>query len=140
MRQRFVQVLKSEDQDSLESEVLKRFWARAKPLPARVENRPEARVVDLARWAASRRTNDNCTDNVFGVWGPGTNNQKDGDVMPLPKNYRSIEEFEREELKPSNKIGFDFDDLMQETMMRESDLLFDDQRDEYAEEDEDDDY
>jgi hypothetical protein len=74
------------------------------------------------------------------VRGPGTNNQKDGDVMPLPKNYRSIEEFEREELKPSNKIGFDFDDLMQETMMRESDLLFDDQRDEYAEEDDDDDY
>ena len=74
------------------------------------------------------------------MWGPGTNNQKDGDVMPLPKNYRSIEEFEREELKPSNKIGFDFDDLMQETMMRESDLLFDDQRDEYAEEDDDDDY
>jgi hypothetical protein len=75
------------------------------------------------------------------VRGPGTNNQKDkGCAMPLPKNYRSIEEFEREELKPSNKIGFDFDDLMQETMMRESDLLFDDQRDEYAEEDDDDDY
>lgn len=60
--------------------------------------------------------------------------------MSLPKSYRSIEEFEREEIKSSNKIGFDFDDLMQETMMRESDLLFDDQRDEYAEEDDDDDY
>jgi hypothetical protein len=60
MRQRFVQVLRSEDQDSVENEVLKRFWARAKPLPARVENRPEARVIDLARWSASRRTtNDN---------------------------------------------------------------------------------
>ena len=60
MRQRFVQVLRSENQDSWESEVLKRFWTRAKPLPARVqENRPEARVVDLAQWAASRRTNDN---------------------------------------------------------------------------------
>ena len=58
MRQRFVQVLKSEEQDSLESEVLKRFWARVKPLPARVENRPEARVVDLARWAASRRSDN----------------------------------------------------------------------------------
>jgi len=58
MRQRLVQVLRSEDQDSLESEVLKRFWARAKPLPARVENRPEARVVDLARWSASRRSDN----------------------------------------------------------------------------------
>jgi len=57
MRQRFVQVLRSEEQDSLESEVLKRFWARAKPLPARgQENRPEARVVDLAQWTASRRS------------------------------------------------------------------------------------
>jgi hypothetical protein len=59
MRQRFVQVLRSENQDSWESEVLRRFWTRAKPLPARAENRPEARVVDLAQWAASRRTNDN---------------------------------------------------------------------------------
>ncbi len=59
--------------------------------------------------------------------------------MPLPKSYRSIEEFQREELRPGNKVGFDFDDLMQETMMRESDLLFDDQRDEYAEEEDDDD-
>lgn len=58
MRQRFVQVLRSEDQDSLEGAILQRFWTRAKPLPARVENRPEARVVDLAQWAASRR-NDN---------------------------------------------------------------------------------
>ena len=56
MRQRFVQVLGSEDQDSLESEVLKRFWTRAKPGLARVENRPQARVVDLAQWVASRRS------------------------------------------------------------------------------------
>jgi len=59
--------------------------------------------------------------------------------MPLPKSYRTIEEFEREELRPSNKVGFDFDDLMQETMLHENDLLFDDQRDEY-EVDDDDDY
>jgi hypothetical protein len=58
MRQRFVQELRSEDQDSWESEILKRFWTRAKPLPARVENRPEARVVDLAQWAASRRSDN----------------------------------------------------------------------------------
>ncbi len=59
MRQRFVQVLRSEDQDSLEGAILQRFWSRAKPLPARVqENRPEARVVDLAQWAASRRSDN----------------------------------------------------------------------------------
>lgn len=58
MRQRFVQVLRSDDQDSLEAEILKRFWTRAKPLPVRVENRPEARVVDLARWTASRRSDN----------------------------------------------------------------------------------
>ena len=60
MRQRFVQVLRSEDQDSLEEAVLQRFWSRAKPLPARVResNRPEARVVDLAQWSASRRSDN----------------------------------------------------------------------------------
>ena len=59
--------------------------------------------------------------------------------MTMPKSYRTIEDFEREELRPSNKIGFDFDDLTQETMLHESDLLFDDQHDEYAESDDDDD-
>lgn len=59
MRQRFVQVLRSEDQDSLEEAVLQRFWTRAKPLPARVpENRQEARVVNLAQWSASRRSDN----------------------------------------------------------------------------------
>jgi hypothetical protein len=59
--------------------------------------------------------------------------------MGVPRSYRTIEEFEREELRPSNKAGFSLDDLMQETMLHESDLLFDDQHDEYElEEDEDD--
>ncbi len=58
--------------------------------------------------------------------------------MSLPKSYRSIEEFQREELRPGNKAGFDFDDLMRETMLHENDLLFDDQHDEYEEDDEDD--
>ncbi|HEX4449088.1 MAG TPA: transcriptional regulator [Polyangiaceae bacterium] len=58
--------------------------------------------------------------------------------MGLPKSYRTIEEFEREELRPGSKAGFSLDDLMQETMLHESDLLFDDQHDEY-EPDEDDD-
>ena len=58
--------------------------------------------------------------------------------MPQPKSYRTIEEFQREELRPQYKVGFSFDDLMQETMLNGSDLLFDDQVDEY-ELDEDDD-
>ncbi|HLK39428.1 MAG TPA: transcriptional regulator [Polyangiaceae bacterium] len=59
--------------------------------------------------------------------------------MGLPKNYRTIEEFEREELRPQYKVGFSFDDLMQETMLHENDLLFDDQHDEYEPDDDDED-
>jgi hypothetical protein len=59
--------------------------------------------------------------------------------MPLPKSYRTIEEFEREELRPQNKAGFSFDDLMQETMLHQNDLLFDDQVDEYEPDTDDDD-
>ena len=51
--------------------------------------------------------------------------------------YQTFEEFEREELRSHQKAGFSLDDLMQETMLHESDLLFDDQVDEY-EPDEDD--
>jgi hypothetical protein len=59
-------------------------------------------------------------------------------TMPLPKSYRTIEEFEREELRPQNKAGFSFDDLMQETMLHQNDLLFDDQVDEYEPDDDED--
>lgn len=57
MLQRFVQVLREDDGDDAQSEVLRRFWTRAKPLPARFEGAPGtgARVVDLARWAEGRR-------------------------------------------------------------------------------------
>ena len=55
MRQRFMQVLQTDDQDDAQSDVLRRFWTRAKPLPARVDPRPPARVVDLAQWTQSRR-------------------------------------------------------------------------------------
>jgi hypothetical protein len=57
MLQRFVQVLRDDDMDDAQSEVLRRFWTRAKPLPPRFESAPgaSARVVDLARWAESRR-------------------------------------------------------------------------------------
>jgi hypothetical protein len=56
--------------------------------------------------------------------------------MPLPKSYRNMQEFEREELRPGFKAGFSLDDLMQETMLHESDLLFDDQVDEFEVDDE----
>lgn len=58
--------------------------------------------------------------------------------MPQPRSYRTIEEFQREELRPQ-KVGFSFDDLMQETMLHENDLLFDDQVDEYEPDDDEDD-
>ena len=61
--------------------------------------------------------------------------------MSVPKSYRSIEEFEREELRPQYKVGFSFEDLMQETMFDGSDLLFDDTVDELdPDKDDDDDY
>ena len=60
--------------------------------------------------------------------------------MAVPKNYRSIEEFEREELRTQYKVGFSFEDLMQETMFDGSDLLFDDTVDELEPDDDDDDY
>jgi hypothetical protein len=60
--------------------------------------------------------------------------------MAVPKSYRSIEEFEREELRTQYKVGFSFEDLMQETMFDGSDLLFDDTVDELEPEDDKDDY
>ena len=60
--------------------------------------------------------------------------------MAMPKTYRTIEEFEREELSSQNKAGFSLDDLMQETMLHQNDLLFDDQKDEYTDDDDDDKY
>jgi hypothetical protein len=57
--------------------------------------------------------------------------------MPAPKSYRSIEDFQREELRSGNKVGFSFDDLMQETMLHQNDMLFDDQVDEYEVDDDD---
>jgi hypothetical protein len=63
------------------------------------------------------------------------------EIMAVPKSYRSMEEFEREELKSQYKVGFSFEDLMQETMFDGSDLLFDDTVDELdPDQDDDDDY
>jgi hypothetical protein len=57
--------------------------------------------------------------------------------MLSPKSYRTIEEFEREELRAHDKAGFSLDDLMQETMLHASDLLFNDQVDELDPEEDD---
>jgi len=52
--------------------------------------------------------------------------------MAIPKSYRSIEEFEREEIHSQMKAGFSLDDLHQEATFDSGDLLFDDTVDEYA--------
>jgi hypothetical protein len=59
--------------------------------------------------------------------------------MGVPKSYRSIEEFEREAIRPDMKYGFSLDDLMQDTTYENSDLLFDDTVDEYEPDADDDD-
>ena len=51
--------------------------------------------------------------------------------MAVPKSYRSIEEFEREELCAQHRVGFSLEDLMQETIFEGSDMLFDDTVDLY---------
>ncbi len=59
--------------------------------------------------------------------------------MGVPKSYRSMEEFERETIRPDMKYGFSLDDLMQDTTFEGSDLLFDDTVDEYDPDQDDDD-
>ena len=56
MRQRFMQVLQSEEDEGM-TDVVLRFWTRAKPLShvSRIELAPGASVVDLAQWAESHR-------------------------------------------------------------------------------------
>lgn len=53
------------------------------------------------------------------------------DNMSVPKSYRSIQEFEREEIRSHMKIGFSLDDLHQDATFDSGDLLFDDTVDEY---------
>jgi hypothetical protein len=48
----------------------------------------------------------------------------------LPRSYRSIEEFEREEIRPSLRIGFSLDDLEENAF--EGELAFDLEREENA--------
>jgi hypothetical protein len=59
--------------------------------------------------------------------------------MSVPKSYRSLQEFEREELGRDSQAGFTLDDLIQEATFGASDMLFDDTFDEYDPSEEDDD-
>jgi len=63
-----------------------------------------------------------------------------------PRNYRTMEEFEREEIRPSFKIGFCVDDLEETSFEAEAEVGFEefqldsvDEQDDDEEEDEDDD-
>jgi hypothetical protein len=59
-----------------------------------------------------------------------------------PRNYRTLEEFEREEIRPSFKIGFSIDDFEETSFEAESEVGFEefqlDSVDEDDEEEEDD--
>ena len=65
-------------------------------------------------------------------------------MAALPRSYRSIEDFEREEIRPSFRIGFTLGDLVEENAF-EAELDFGEERDDFAldsideEEDEDED-
>jgi hypothetical protein len=54
MRQRLVQVLRN-DEDEAMTEIVLRFWTRAKPLAVGPKHGRGAPVVDLAQWIESRR-------------------------------------------------------------------------------------
>lgn len=55
MRQQFVQVLQN-DEDEAMTDIVLRFWTRAKPLQLGPKPGPKAPVVvDLAEWIESRR-------------------------------------------------------------------------------------
>jgi hypothetical protein len=59
-----------------------------------------------------------------------------------PRNYRTMEEFEREEIRPSFKIGFCIDDIEETSFEAETEVAFDefqlDSVDEQEEEEDDD--
>ncbi|MGL1161856.1 hypothetical protein ACSTKX_24680, partial [Vibrio parahaemolyticus] len=40
--------------------------------------------------------------------------QKETTLMAAPKNYRTYQDFEREEIRPSFKVGFSMEDLVEE--------------------------
>ena len=156
MRERLVQVLERDDEDEPMDAVVRRFWSRttrrttaahrralpesstsrsasARPRSARLDALLDVRSIRSQQRVSRAPASESRA-------APSTTSIREGEaIMGVPRSYRTIEEFEREELRPSNKAGFSLDDLMQETMLHESDLLFDDQHDEYEPDEDDDD-
>jgi hypothetical protein len=56
-----------------------------------------------------------------------------------PRNYRTLEEFEREEIRPSFKIGFCVDDLEETSFEAESEVGFEEFQLDSVDEDDDED-
>lgn len=46
--------------------------------------------------------------------------------MSAPKNYQSFAEFQREEIRPDQKLGWSIDDLWKDAELRMGDSNFDD--------------
>jgi hypothetical protein len=44
--------------------------------------------------------------------------------MGAPKNYRSFAEFQREEIRPDQKLGWSIDDLWKDAELRTADPAF----------------
>jgi hypothetical protein len=55
MRERLKQVLESDDKDEVSTDaVVRRFWARAKPLAGSRPRSDSGCVIDMAQWAQAR--------------------------------------------------------------------------------------
>jgi hypothetical protein len=52
---------------------------------------------------------------MAGRW---TKSSKARTRMSVPKNYRSFQEFQREEIRPGEKLGWSIDDLFQDAELR----------------------
>ena len=46
--------------------------------------------------------------------------------MPVPKNYRSFDEFHREEIRSDQKLGWSMDDLLKDAELRMGESHYDD--------------
>lgn len=56
MRQQFLQVLRSPETNDEMTDVVRRFWTRAKPLARPLPpSSDDAQVIDLATWARTHR-------------------------------------------------------------------------------------
>jgi hypothetical protein len=45
---------------------------------------------------------------------PAARHPQGGRLMAIPKSYRTYQDFEREEIRPSFKVGFSMEDLVEE--------------------------